>query len=1001
MTEDGDAKLERAATTVSDADATNAGRPSIEPVPTKVGRYRVLYPLGKGGMGVVYRALDPKLNRDVAIKVVKPSRHSTSRETQARTVREAQALARLSHPNVVEVFDVGMHGAQLFIAMELLEGRTFASMLHGDTAWHEWLEHYLAAGRAVAAAHAADLVHRDFKPHNVMLTEAGEVKVLDFGLARMVAEPVDPASDTADSDDAPEAAASAFDFVLTTTGTVVGTPAYMAPEQFNHERIDDKADQFSFCVALWEALYGTRPFRASNLHDLRETITRQQPRLPKQTEVPARVAEILRVGLREDPGERYASMSVLLAQLQTVSLPSGRLWLGLVGISAVAAIGLTTWLATTPAQPCQGGRTAIERTWSAPRRTEVQHTVLGSGRAFATSTWRHLGPRLDQWATDWTDSHETICRATAVEQTQTSAQLDLRMACLERSRAAMDAYLAVLLEGKAGALRRAVTTAARLPPPSQCVQSQAGEHAERALAPAIASRAKRLRVRLHEAAARGDAGELTFAIQSALAVRAEATDLAVPTLVADALLLEADQRDALGEAAAAEAALREAYLLAIGEDDAVRAAKASRALVFVAGVELGRYDDAVEWHRHARAQLDRSPADPLAEAALLSALGALQGRHGHHAAATKSQLQALELERGALGDDDIRSIATYSNLATALVNEQRAEQAVAYAQHAVDIARDNLGEDHPDLIATLEILAGAHAASGRSALAANDAEQAVTIAQNAYGEDHVITGRALQSHAKIRATAGEHAAAIVGYQRALTILRNALGPTHTDVVAVSDALARSLFAEGQLPEAIALMRAALVTDEQRVGAEHPELGRRWANLATAERRAGHRDEALTAYGRALSILEGAEQRDTTVATTHHNFALALHDAQRWSDAEHHDERAAAILRESGDTTSATYVAALSGRATALLRLQRHDEAATLFETALNTVKTDESDAMLAVGAQVFLRAAEAAAARGDQGRVVALARSAQRRYDALGDAAGRDAATALLDDGPD
>ena len=230
------------------------GRPFVGQLApgSRVDRYQILGAVGRGGMGEVYAAYHPDLDRKIALKVVHEA-GAESAERRARLLREARAIARLSHPNVVVVHDAGTVDGRVYIAMEFVEGETVDAWLRaGSRGWREVVDVFIAAARGLAAAHAAGIVHRDFKPQNVMIGRDGTVRVMDFGLARLAEEPPDcpdvgatgPATRPRDGDE---------------DGRAVGTPAYMAPEQFRGEAIDARADQFSFCVALHEALFGIRP----------------------------------------------------------------------------------------------------------------------------------------------------------------------------------------------------------------------------------------------------------------------------------------------------------------------------------------------------------------------------------------------------------------------------------------------------------------------------------------------------------------------------------------------------------------------------------------------------------------------------------------------------------------------------------------------------------------------------------------------------------------------
>jgi eukaryotic-like serine/threonine-protein kinase len=307
--------------------------------PTSVGRYQIRGVLGAGAMGVVYRANDPDLGRAVAIKLVRDTRASPS--SQARLLREAQAMARLRHPNVVPIFDVGQVDGAVFVAMPLLEGGTLKRWLcDGSRPLDAILDRFIAAGRGLAAAHTAGLVHRDFKPDNVLLGTDGEIHVADFGLARLANDYLAP--NTSADPLAPG--------LLTQTGAVLGTPPYMAPEQLRNQPIDARADQFSFCVALWEAIYGTRPFPdpPSDIdRPLRarfDAIAAGPP--PPRRDHASSIAQLLVRGLAADPDSRWPSMQALL---EAITAHRGhrrwrrRLAAGLGAIGLTAAIVALAW----------------------------------------------------------------------------------------------------------------------------------------------------------------------------------------------------------------------------------------------------------------------------------------------------------------------------------------------------------------------------------------------------------------------------------------------------------------------------------------------------------------------------------------------------------------------------------------------------------------------------------------------------------------------------------
>ncbi len=282
-----------------------------EPPPSEqiADRYVFERTIGRGGMGEVQLAVDPVLNRWVAIKTIRSDCLAGSNTTEAkeRLIREARAMAALRHPNVVAVHDAGIHQGEVFLAMEYVEGLTLAHWLTlEEQDWRTIADHFLAAGRGVAAAHGAGILHRDFKPQNVLVGNDGRVLVTDFGLARIQHVAA-----------APNGASSAE---LTQHGAVLGTPAYMAPEQLWGQPIDVRSDIFSFCVALYEALFGVRPFQAPTLEGLRSQMSQGTLHPPvKGRRVPQALRRVIAQGLAVAPHERPGSMRELLAAIEQSS----------------------------------------------------------------------------------------------------------------------------------------------------------------------------------------------------------------------------------------------------------------------------------------------------------------------------------------------------------------------------------------------------------------------------------------------------------------------------------------------------------------------------------------------------------------------------------------------------------------------------------------------------------------------------------------------------------
>jgi len=308
----------------------------------RVGRYLVLSALGAGGMGVVFSAYDPQLDRKVALKLLRAGITYNTKDARTRLRREAQAIAQLSHPNVVAVYDVGTtEEDDLYIAMEFVEGDTLTTWLKQyPRTWREIVDVFLQAARGLMAAHSVGLLHRDFKPDNVLVGHDGRVRVTDFGLARSVITPDDGVRPRP----GPEGGTTALNVELTATGTVLGTPRYMAPEQLTGPDIDARADQFSFCVALYEALYGTHPLPGATSVSMLEQNEPATPP-PDGSKIPAYIARCVMRGLERERSKRYPGMATLVGDLQPPAPRATMRYLafGAVGFVLIAGAAAAMW----------------------------------------------------------------------------------------------------------------------------------------------------------------------------------------------------------------------------------------------------------------------------------------------------------------------------------------------------------------------------------------------------------------------------------------------------------------------------------------------------------------------------------------------------------------------------------------------------------------------------------------------------------------------------------
>jgi tRNA A-37 threonylcarbamoyl transferase component Bud32 len=327
-----------------------------------VGRYQIIQRLGAGGMGVVYRAHDPQLDREVALKLLRAGRMG-EQVAVLRMLREAKSAAKIRHPNVVTVYDAGQVDGRVFIAMELMRGTDLSKWFGARPAWQDVVRVMLQAAQGLRAAHEAGLIHRDFKPDNVVLEHDGNVKVLDFGLARSTYDPDTHSLITRDFAKLVSNASTSPHVKLTRTGALMGTLAYMAPEQYAQEPLDARTDQFSFCVTLFMGVYGYRPFAGNSPAALTLNVLNGNIELPEEPNVaPPQLLEVLRKGLATNPNARFASMEELIHELQRIlnrdagrglgaRMPRWTIAAGLLLLVSATAAGV----AATKLWPARGG----------------------------------------------------------------------------------------------------------------------------------------------------------------------------------------------------------------------------------------------------------------------------------------------------------------------------------------------------------------------------------------------------------------------------------------------------------------------------------------------------------------------------------------------------------------------------------------------------------------------------------------------------------------------
>ncbi|WAS97397.1 serine/threonine-protein kinase [Nannocystis punicea] len=651
--------------------------PTTDPtVRGRIGRFVLLRELGAGGMGVVHAAFDPELDRRIAVKLLRRDLGPDYKET--RFLREAQAMARLSHPNVVQVHDVGVVDGQFFIAMEYVEGRTAGEWAaERPRKWRELLDVYLQAGRGLAAAHAAGVVHRDFKPDNVLIGSDGRARVADFGLAR---------GDDGDGERPGPRTDGLVGARLTAHGAVMGTPAYMSPEQHLGKPAGPASDQFSFCVALHEALCGQRPFAGETLLGLTDNILAgrvSEP--PPGLRVPAWLLARLRRGLKTDPADRYPDMDALLRALGRDPAAQRRKWFG---AAALGGLAMTLGWLLGPAAAvsvCDAGEARVAEVWSAAQREAV-------AAALPADVAPKVVAALDDYGARWAAVHRDVCLGHQRGE-RSSRLLDAGMRCLAERRAALAGAAEVLATGAPGVAREATAVVAKLPPPALCGDpvAMAAEVAPPG-DPAIAAAVDEQRARLARARVLADAGELGPAAGELAAVRAEAERLAYAPLVAEAALAAGRTALLAYDLTTARATLDDAYVIGLAARVDAVAAEALARRMWVDGVGLGQPDVALAQRRVAEAMVERTGHRPDLAALLANNLGAVHGARGEPALALASYRAAVAAGDAADYADPVERWSYHANLA--LVTADPGARAEGFATALAGLG-GLLGERHP------------------------------------------------------------------------------------------------------------------------------------------------------------------------------------------------------------------------------------------------------------------------------------------------------------------
>ncbi|MFV8756797.1 tetratricopeptide repeat protein [Nannocystaceae bacterium ST9] len=825
--------------------------------PTRLGHHVLLHVLGRGGMGVVYAAYDEKLDRKVAIKLLLGRGGAT---VQRRLAREAQALARLSHPNVVQIYEIGEWQELAFLVMEFIDGVTLREYLaEPGRSRAQLLSTFVAAGRGLAAAHAQGLVHRDFKPDNVMVRRDGRVVVMDFGLARgrdslelEGADRVEPGIERSNE----------LSQQLTVAGSLTGTPAYMAPEQFLGTETDARTDQFSFCVALWEALFGQRPFRGESMAALMLAVTQGERVEPSGGDVPTWLRRVLDRGLALRPDDRWPAMADLLLALERDPTRRRRAMIagfGGLALTAAAVVGVQVVRAQQREHAiaeCAEAGQAITADWNEEVAAALE-ARFGAPEFAPTgpSAWSHTRPWIEQYAESWARLRTQTCREARVEQTRSEESLDSITQCLDQRRALVAGLIETWGHADRKLVMRAPVAAAGLSAVDGCL-SEIGEHEPPPSE--IVDRVGELRVASEQVRAMQLAGEYDPALIRANAILADARALEWLPLIADAELLVAATLLKLGKYAEARTQAEAAFLDALASGDEFVMLAAAQTLTYLVGYQMGEHEAGLYWGQIGERLIDRlGLRETSREAGLLEDIGQVLSERGAFAEAVEVQRRALEIERATLGPDHPNVASCLINYGGALARTGDHVAAREHFERAIEIKQATLGPEHPDVATALHNIGVIQMFEGQYVDSVSSFERALALREATLGREHPQVAHTLANLGFVQNATGQSDAAIASLRRALEILAAQFGPEHPQLVAPLNNLGLVYVAQGQDDLALEQFRRALAISTATSGAESPETAGSRLNIADVLFERGAWVEAREHYSQALVDLAGA------------------------------------------------------------------------------------------------------------------------------------------------
>ncbi len=866
--------------------------------PLKIGRFRILDSIGSGGMGEIFSAYDERLDRKVAIKLVHQN-HSRAVRAQDRLLREAQALAQLSHPNVVQVYEVGTADGQLFIAMEYIRGTTLRRWLDDKDKENEndndkseaWqgrqrvvaiLNQFVSIGQGLKAAHDVGVVHRDFKPENVLIGSDGRPRVVDFGLARALDGADSETLSDATDDQRTNTRATRFSdgtprpqpivttpklrraaLALTSDGRVMGTLGYMSPEQYWAEReLDSRSDQFSFCVALYEALYQQRPFHGNSQTELKRATTNGDilpP--PRDSDVPAAVQDAILRGLSPQPDDRFPSMAELIEAITPAQPQTSRRW-WLAAAAAAVVTGGAMQIFGGLEDPCARAGDAIARTWNEPRAEEISAHFAASKLPYAQLTWRSISERIDSYTARWRQSSAATCEATNVEKTQTESAHQRRSLCLERARRDLDVLLIEFEHADSAIIQNALPAMSTLRDLDQCDNAELYSSPMRLPNRADESLVHNIRDQIAKARARiaAEDHEAALTLAQAAVPRAEASGY--PPVHAEALAVLGRvytlSSDTEKERSAGEAMMMQASNLAVAQHHDELDAEVWTQLGLL-GLSTRPLDELQRRAERAQAAVARirNPPSSMATLLLLQASIARQDRR-YQDAETYIRQAIKSLPENTSAYRRGRYQVTLGNI---LSLQGRYDDAYKYfLESFVEISALVADEAHPATIYSRDGLARVHQRRGEFDLAVKQLNSILRTYIQMFGPENYNVGRTEIMLSDTERDRGNWARARYHAQKAQEIYQTAYEENHYRRAEPHVRLGAIAFFEEEFDKAAEHYRRAIEIEQQQKQPRPGKLGGYYANLAEAGLAQGALHAAEAALAQANTYLTAAGPR---------------------------------------------------------------------------------------------------------------------------------------------